>query len=156
MINIIEEFVCEAVKFVNSKVCETLIQTILPVMKKSVVLKSHQSNDSIHIENLGHIILKTAISIFLKNVGIERTERFERVKYLNSKPISRKILRIFWQICVPAATVYHSVSASVEKVSTNSSSHVSFNWGSWLWYAVESSASQLVAASCCVQCSHCV
>lgn len=94
LLSTIFEFVCEAAKLVTVRTCETLTKLILPVLSESPLLKCPASLDDSHIQSLSMFVCKCAIPIFLKNIASETTERFERVKFLNSKPTSRKILRV--------------------------------------------------------------
>ena len=82
VVNIINDFVCKAAKFVTTAACTTLTAAVLPVLDSSEVLKcnSSESESSNHAEKLGNVICKTIIPITLKNIGNEVTERFERVK----------------------------------------------------------------------------
>lgn len=94
ILSTIFQFVCDAVGFLSTRICENLSTIILPALNESHLLMCGSSLESNHREKLSKLICKITIPIFLKNTASEITERFERVKYLNTKPASRKILRV--------------------------------------------------------------
>lgn len=87
----IQDFVEKASAYVSCNISETLTATILPILSNSPSMTCSQDG---HSKALSTIICETVVPLYLKNIATTTSERFERVKYLNSKPQNRKVLRV--------------------------------------------------------------
>lgn len=91
ILKVIHEFVMKAVAYVSSNVSASLTEVVTPILSEAPLLKCSQPG---HSQTMSEIICESVIPLFLKNIALQTTERFERVKYLNTKPQSRKVLRV--------------------------------------------------------------
>ncbi|XP_069673471.1 uncharacterized protein [Periplaneta americana] len=92
ILKVIYEFVMKAVvAYVSSNVSASVSEVVTPILSEAPLLKCSHSG---HSQTSSEIICESVIPLFLKNITLQTTERFERVKYLNTKSQNKKVLRV--------------------------------------------------------------
>lgn len=65
---------------------------LVPALRTTSFLSCPENEN--HCNEISEVICRHFISIILKSIASSATEMFERPKYLNSKPLNRKVLRV--------------------------------------------------------------